>query len=375
MNLARKNTGYDTRALIMVIAALAVVALLQMPRSASAATYYFDNNSDTLGFGTAGGIWTAPTPGPAPGWTTDTGGAVIPGSITTTTSDPINFGNGATGLGAGTITLSGTLSSGNITFASGSGQIVLSGGTSLTLPAAATITVSNSSDTITTPLAGAGTSLVKAGTGTLVLSGANNLLGTVTVNAGELQVNGGTLTPGAKAINVTTPASFGQTAVLTIAGASITNSATSSIGGGSNAVGVVKMSSGNFVMTAGNLNFGNAAGKTNYSSLLMSGGFMGIAGEFDMARDTNSSTTYVNLSGGFLACSNFATVGREGFGVLDISGGTFFRPSTAINKFYMNRTAGGFSQLTLRGAGTFDIEDNNGFHFANSSRERRRGCG
>ncbi|MEI8021788.1 MAG: hypothetical protein WCH39_26495, partial [Schlesneria sp.] len=64
-----------------------------------------------------------------------------------------NFGNGATGLGAGTVTMSGTLSSSNITFASGSGAIVLSGGTSLTLPATAVITVNHSSDTIATPLA------------------------------------------------------------------------------------------------------------------------------------------------------------------------------------------------------------------------------
>src|ERR1035437_2453322 len=156
---------------LLPLVALMVFAATLIPQPAEATTYYYDNDSSTNGFGTAGGAWEAPTPGPIPGWTTDATGASVPGSITTTTSDPINFGNGATGLGAGTITLSGALSSGNITFASGSRTIVLSGGTSLTLPATAVITVNNSSDTIATALAGAGTGLTKAGLGTLILSG------------------------------------------------------------------------------------------------------------------------------------------------------------------------------------------------------------
>ncbi len=344
-----------------------MMAMAVLSPSARAATYYFDSDSSTPGFGTAGGVWAAPTPGPVPGWSTDATGSSIPGSITTATNDLLNFGNGATGLGAGTITLSGALGSSNITFAAGSGAITLSGGTSLSLPLAATITLNNSSDTIATPLAGAGTSLTKAGTGTLILSGVNTISGIVTVGAGELQLNGGTWNLGAKAVNVTLPASANQVAVLNILNGNFTNGAATSIGGGTNAVGVMKMSGGNYVMSANNLNFSSGAGKTNYSALLMSGGFMSIAGEVDIARDTIGASSYFNLSGGTFVCSNFATVGREGFGVLDISGGTFLRPSTAINKFYMNRSIGSFSHLTLRGAGTIDFEDNNGFPFANSS--------
>ena len=194
--------AFPIRFCLLLALALAMFAVALTPQTTQAATYYYDNDSDTNGFGTAGGIWAAPTPGPIPGWTTDATGASVPGSVTTTTSDPINFGNGATGLGAGTITLSGALSSGNITFASGSGAILLSGGTSLTLPATATITVNNSSDTIATPLAGAGTGLTKAGAGTLTLSGANTVAGTLTVSGGELQLNNGSFNLGAKALNV-----------------------------------------------------------------------------------------------------------------------------------------------------------------------------
>ena len=53
--------------------------------------------------------------------------------------------------------------------------------------------------------------------------------------------------------------------------------------------------------------------------------------------------------------------------MLDISGGTLFRPTTALNRFYMNRSVGSFSQLTIRGTGTLDIEDNVGYRFANST--------
>ncbi len=354
----------------LLVVALVVLAAMLAPQSTKATTYYYDNDSSNPGFGMAGGIWAAPTAGPIPGWTMDATGSSVPGSITTTTSDPINFGNGATGLGAGTIMLSGPLSSSNITFASGSGAIVLSGGTSLTLPATGTITVNNNSDTITTPLAGAGTGLIKAGTGKLTLSGENTVAGTVTVSGGELVLEGGSFNLGAKALNVAN--STGQVAVVSFVNGSLTNSVSDNIGTGTNAVAVVKMSGGNFVKTAGNFNLGQAnVGKTNYAAFLMSGGYTLLSGEFGIAYGSSRlgyvNQAYVNLSGGYLTSSNYVTVGREGMGVLDISGGTFFRPTTALNKFYMNRSVGSFSQLTIRGTGTLDIEDNVGLVFANSS--------
>jgi len=151
-------------------------------------TVYYDNNGTTAGFGTAGGTWASPT---ISQWNSDSTGVATPfASITTRANDAVNFGNGATGLGAGTIMVSGNVTNAGMTFASGSGNIVLSGGT-INLPAAATITVNNTNDTISSELAGAGTSLTKAGTGILTLAGVNTYAGGTLVGAGVLNVNNG----------------------------------------------------------------------------------------------------------------------------------------------------------------------------------------
>jgi len=148
--------------------------------------YYWDNDGTTAGFGTASGTWASPTTGDTTqGWSTNAAGGTLPASLSTTVRSSVNFGNGATGLGAGTITVSGAVANGNMTFASGSGAITLSGGT-INLPASATITVNNSSDTISSVLSGAGSSLTKAGLGTLTLSGANTYSGATTITAGTL---------------------------------------------------------------------------------------------------------------------------------------------------------------------------------------------
>ncbi len=178
--------------------------------SASAATYYWDNNGTTAGFGTAAGTWAAPTTGDSTqGWSTSNVGTAAPGASITTlstnaTTDAVNFGfsSAGNGLGSGTITVSGTVNSGNITFGSQSGAIELSGG-SITLPGVATsITANNASNTIGSNLSG-GTAaalpnnfLTKAGTGTLYLSGNNNYTGTTLMNAGVLVLNSANAVPG-----------------------------------------------------------------------------------------------------------------------------------------------------------------------------------
>jgi len=108
---------------------------------ARASNYYWDTNSTTAGFGTAGGTWGTDTD-----WSTDGTGVATPTVLSPATTDSLNFGNGATGLAAGTITV-GTVNAGDMTFASGSGATVLSGGT-ITLAAAETTTVNNATDTI-----------------------------------------------------------------------------------------------------------------------------------------------------------------------------------------------------------------------------------
>ena len=168
----------------------AVAVLCALTHTAHAATYYLDNNSTTAGFGTAGGTWAAPTLNL---WSTDSTGVAAPGaSITTTTSDALHFGTATDGLTAGTITLSGTVSANSLTFGSASGAITLSGGVVNIGGATPTITVNNTTNTISR-LSGTG-GLTKAGSGTLILQApgiAANARpgpsGSVVVNAGVLR--------------------------------------------------------------------------------------------------------------------------------------------------------------------------------------------
>ena len=168
----------------------ALLLLAALPQAAQAAgPYYWDNNSTTAGFGTAGGTWATPT---VSQWSTTADGTGTPGaSITTTTSDDLNFGYLSTGLAAASVTVSGTQNANSLTFAYGSGAITLSGGTGINLPATSTITVNNAADTISFPITGAGTSLTKNGTGALTLSGINTNSGATTISGGTLQIGSG----------------------------------------------------------------------------------------------------------------------------------------------------------------------------------------
>ncbi|MDD2601151.1 MAG: hypothetical protein PHO37_18325, partial [Kiritimatiellae bacterium] len=64
---------------------------IAMATSAACAGYgttnYWDNNSDTSGFGTAGGTW-----GLDSNWSGDSTGASVPGVTDTTAADQVNFG-------------------------------------------------------------------------------------------------------------------------------------------------------------------------------------------------------------------------------------------------------------------------------------------
>ncbi len=143
--------------LLPVCAAALAAALLAVPEI-SAATYYWDTNNSTSGFGTAGGTWAAPTTNNSTqGWSTSaTGVNAMSGTTNTTTSDALNFGTGTAsyGLAAGTITVSGTVAANSLTIGSQSGAIVLSGGEISLGGTTPTITVNNASDTISSVISG-----------------------------------------------------------------------------------------------------------------------------------------------------------------------------------------------------------------------------
>ena len=298
---------------LLVLAALAVA-----PAAFAAGPYYWDNNSTTAGFGTAGGTWVAPT---VSQWSTDGTGVAVPGaSVTTATTDTSeNFGSGATGLAAGTITVSGTVSAGPMIFASGSGAIALSGGT-LTLPAAATITVSNAvtvagADSISSIIAGAATSLTKAGTGWLTLSGANTFVGSLIVSAGALQNN--------------------ET------GGSSASTATWVVGNTANVNAMMNINSAGSISAYSLAIGGLASGFSNGR-----GAVYQSAGTVTLAQDINSASQgdlaigcpttannaggaygYYNLSGGTMNVNSVVmhqgnNGGTTAYGVADITGGT-----------------------------------------------------
>lgn len=299
--------------------ALAGVSLLAIS-SASAATYYWDGNNNTAGFGTASGTWAAPTAGTlTSGWSTSATGVVaIDGnSITTLNTNPntdaVNFGNGATGLGAGTITVDGSVASGNMTFASGSGSIVLSGGT-MTLAASPTITVNNTSaNTISSVLAGAATTLTKNGAGRLILSGANTYTGNTTISAGALRITNGSAlgtTAGGTAVTATGAAleidgSGGDVIVgaeaISIFGGGISNAGViRSIAGDNTLGGVITLTGNSRIHSdAGTLTLsGNMSRPSNRFIILGGSGDIVVSGIIDgTGIVVSTGTGLVTLSG------------------------------------------------------------------------------
>lgn len=96
---------------------------------AQAATYYWDTNGNTAGFGSVGGTWNS---GNTALWSTSSAGTATTPNVTTGNLDDINFGTAAIAY-SGTVTLSGNTTARSATF-SGSSNVVLKGnGTARTL--------------------------------------------------------------------------------------------------------------------------------------------------------------------------------------------------------------------------------------------------
>lgn len=324
--------------------ASAIAALLAAAPAVHAATYYWDNNSTTAGYGTAGGTWTVPT---VSLWSTSNNGTGTPGaSITTSTGDTLNFGNGATGLGAGTITVSGTVASGNMTFASGSGSILLSGGT-INFVAASTITVNNASNTIGSGITGAATSLTKAGTGTLILNGANSYAGQTIVNAGNLTIGGSHSGNG----NITVNAAGAMTISGTYSGSGTVNlnggafDLGGSTAGGTLASTVLNLNGGSFSFTRNDsathsfttTNI-NSAGSTISAALgntLNLGNLVSATGgtlDFSTTGAGTVATTTANVGGilsGFTHGNSWAVANGAGVAISALADGSYTLSSVA----------------------------------------------
>jgi fibronectin-binding autotransporter adhesin len=167
--------------------------------SAFAVPYYWDTDGATAGFGTAAGIWAAPTTGDATqGWSTDSTGATLPGNVTTTTGDILNFGTSTVPLAAGTISITGTVDANRLVLAgSTSGPFTFSGGTIVLGGTSPSIIINRGGQIIGSALTlNANTSIV-VGTSGLGMADFNGAI----AGSGNLTITTGTATNGSTGSN------------------------------------------------------------------------------------------------------------------------------------------------------------------------------
>ncbi|MFO1486362.1 MAG: autotransporter-associated beta strand repeat-containing protein [Verrucomicrobiaceae bacterium] len=373
----------------LIIGFWAVATLCALVHTADAATYYWDNNTTTAGFGTAGGTWADPTLNL---WSTDSTGVAAPGaSITTGTADALNFGTGTVGngLGAGTITVSGTVDSGNITFGAQSGAILLSGGT-INLAATTTITVDNTTDTISSSLTGLGTRLTKAGTGELVLSGSNTIAANVRVQTGKITLTG-SITHSVNQFQV--GFGSGNTAIMDISGAgslssSYVNSRGIVVGGGAGVTGTLNLSGSGSVSTGSTtgLFIGEDGGGTGLFN--QTGGTTSIGKEMWMVGNsstlsvsggsfTSNGTNYLAAAGG-VGIATTGTINVNGTGSITLgtlnfgqNGRNYTSATVNVGNFSSSSSAGGTFQVNSitygGGTGASTINFDGGTFVANGT--------
>ncbi len=257
---------------------VAILSLVFSPVTpAFAATYYWDTNGATPGFGTASGTWGTDTY-----LSTDSTGSSATAGPATTTSDAMLFGSGTAGLGAGTVTVNGTQNSANIVFYALSGEIILSGGT-INLANSINITVSNATDTINSAITGANTGLYKMDTGALILNGDITTPGEIVANAGALTLAGSnSAATGGVSVNSSGTLKLGSatalgTGTFDINGGTIDNSSGGSLTLSTNNV---QTWDGNFIFTGTNdLNLGTGAVTLGANrQVTVSGGTLTVGG-------------------------------------------------------------------------------------------------
>jgi hypothetical protein len=284
--------------------------------SAQAVTYYWDENGDTAGYGTAGNSGTNWSSTTSLFTTSATGVSAPTGTQATNTSDQATFGadTATNGLGGGTVNVSGTVDVGTIRLGRGTGQgaVTLSGGT-INFAATGTIVGASSILTINSALTGAGTTLnLTANNG----AGGSNLGGGYT-GGGTLTISGSSttnLTAGSYTVAaVTSTNSNGRnlnlngSSTLLSAGNIFASGVAGNLGfdGGTlksnNAAGITVFDNNNsipvgaggatFDTTVGNITFNSAVGVTGTGRLT----FKGISGNTFTANTLALGTTTPTL--------------------------------------------------------------------------------
>lgn len=335
--------------------------------SAYAIDHYWDNDGVTAGFGSAAGTWAAPTTGNASqGWSTSVTGELLPGDVTTTTSDNLFFGNGATGLAAGSITISGTVAAANITFASGSGNIVLDGGTISAATSARTISVGGGVHTINSVLSG-GVGRTVTGAGTLVLNGLNTFTGAVILGSassgGTLRVNSIGNLSAASSLGAPTTATNGliqigtstQSSILELSGSSAAQTTNRQVRVGANAGGSGGATIRNNNTDPGHsLTFSNATFNQNNTGSVSGSNRTLTLGGSNTGNNTISGAISELLGTGVMP------VTKTGTGTWILNGANTYDGNTTVNDGIL--VLGGSNSLTttttVSGTGTLQLNSN-----------------
>lgn len=122
------------------------------------ASLYWDANSDTAGFGTAGGTW-----GSDANWSTNALGNTLPDQpISTTYSNIVHFGTTNNGLSAGYINVTSTQSFDTLSFGLASAPIAITNGALTFTAPASTIVLNAMTNTITSSLALGGSLAIRS---------------------------------------------------------------------------------------------------------------------------------------------------------------------------------------------------------------------
>lgn len=318
-----------------------------------------------------------------------TGNSTISTTANATLSGVISGTSALTKTGASTLTLSGTnthsgdisVSAGGLTLSGGSAvgngsAVTLSSGTTLTIATAETIgalagsgsvvlnaglTAGNAnSTTFSGVLSGAG-GLTKAGSGTLTLTGNNTFTGATSVSAGTLTLNrvGGALNDNS-AVTVASGATLTVSASETIG--SLAGAGTVALGAQTLTVGV----DGTSTTFSGAITGSGTLVQDGSGTLTLSGSNSGqswgtnvLDGTLSIASTNNIGSGSVTLNDGTLAVTG-TTALANGI-VLAGSGGTI--SVTSGNAVSLNGQITGNGGLTKTGAGTLAIKYTTGDNF------------
>jgi fibronectin-binding autotransporter adhesin len=325
----------STRRHLLAIAASSLMAV----SSASAATYYWDSNSTTAGFGNTAGTW-----GSSTFWSTNSDGTGATANTTITSADTVNFGTATLAYGTGSIAIgiaSGGVTTGGIVIGAGQNQQITLGtsGNALTIHGGGiTKNAGSANFIISSPiiLGAAQTWTNNSSTNLSTPDGTTNFIN----NGGfDLTVDG----TGTTVFGVLNPG----TQSLSGSGALIKNgTGTLQIGGNNTGF------SGNITVNNGTLYYGDNVGALGTGNINITNGI--IEGRWDspLSRAQGTGAGQIQITGGVSGFSNgrnqifamgaSATWGSSTFNptefVLQGSGTGSIRFSTAINLNGADRT-------------------------------------